>query len=135
MAEPRPTIPETGPYDCTACGACCTAEVYGGGLFVTLYGEDAWRFRAEEMAPDSPGCDFLLTTPHAPGETRCIFLGGTLGEACRCTAYDRRPQVCREFEAGSPSCLAARAQKFPGGDQPAIDLAQGHPIGLGHRSA
>ena len=98
--------------DCTTCGACCTAEVYGGGPFVTLYGEDAERFTPEELVPESQGCDFLLTTEHAPGQVRCVFLTGELGETSICTAYARRPQVCRDFTAGTPECLAARALKF-----------------------
>ena len=103
---------DTDSLDCTTCGACCTEEVYGGGPFVTLYGADADRFGPSELAPDTVGCDFLGTRPQGPGETRCVFLAGTLGKGCRCTAYDRRPQVCRDFEAGTPECLAARALKF-----------------------
>lgn len=98
--------------DCTTCGACCTSEVYGGGPFVTLYGADAERFTPEELVPDSQGCDFLQTAPHGADEVRCIFLKGNLGETCGCTAYDRRPQVCRDFTAGTPECLAARALKL-----------------------
>lgn len=99
-------------FDCTTCGACCTSEVYGGGYFVTVYGSDTERFTQEELAPDSQGCDFLQMAPHGPDEIRCMFLSGNLGESCKCTAYERRPQVCRDFEAGTPECLAARALKF-----------------------
>lgn len=109
---PAPQEPDS--LDCTRCGVCCTSEVYGDGPFVTLYGADAERFSLDELAPDTQGCDFLATTAHAPDETRCVFLAGTLGEACTCTAYDRRPQVCRDFTAGTPECLAARALKFSG---------------------
>jgi Fe-S-cluster containining protein len=49
------------------------------------------------------------------GARRCIFLAGTLGEAVTCTAYHRRPQVCKDFEAGTPACHAERARRF--GDQ------------------
>lgn len=104
----------TEPLDCITCGACCTSEAYGNGPFVTLYGEDATRFTPDELAPDTQGCDFLNTTVHAAGETRCIFLCGTLGETVGCTAYARRPQVCRDFTAGTPECLAARALRFSG---------------------
>lgn len=100
--------------DCTTCGACCTSETYGTGPFVTLYGADAERFTPDELAPDTQGCDFLATVETAPGETRCMFLEGQLGKACTCTAYDRRPQVCRDFTAGTPECLAARALRFGG---------------------
>ena len=106
---------EADVLDCTTCGACCTSEVYGTGPFVTLYGADAERFTAEELAPDTQGCDFLRTVESGPGETRCMFLEGRLGERCKCTAYERRPQVCRDFTAGTPECLAARALRFGGG--------------------
>jgi Fe-S-cluster containining protein len=86
--------------------------VYGGGPFVTVYGADTERFTLAELDPDAMGCDFLLTTPHAPDEVRCIFLTGTLGEKCACSAYERRPQVCRDFEAGTPACIAARKLKL-----------------------
>lgn len=105
-------------FDCTTCGACCTSETYGGGNFVVLFGDDGDRFTADELAPDSAGCDFLLTMSHGPNEIRCVFLTGTLGERSICSAYARRPQVCRDFEAGSDACVAARALKFgPGFDR------------------
>lgn len=99
-------------FDCTTCGACCTSEVYGEGAFVTVYGADAERFTPEELEPEAQGCAFLRVVPHGPGEVRCLFLQGELGERCGCTAYARRPQVCRDFEAGTPACLAARALKL-----------------------
>lgn len=98
--------------DCTTCGACCTAEAYGGGPFVTVYGADSERFGPSELEPEPMGCDFLRSVPAGPGEVRCVFLKGALGGACACTAYDRRPQVCRDFEAGSDECHRVRAQRF-----------------------
>lgn len=103
---------EPAAFDCTTCGACCTAEVYGEGPFVTLYGADSLRFTAEELVPDSQGCDFLVTKRHGDDEVRCVFLDGELGGPCGCTAYARRPQVCRDFTAGTPECRAARALKL-----------------------
>ena len=99
-------------FDCTTCGACCTSEVYGNGYFVTVYGDDADRFTAAELAPDPEGCSFLATKPHGEAEIRCLFLDGNLGESCKCTAYDRRPQVCHDFTAGTPECIAARLLKL-----------------------
>lgn len=32
-------------------------------------------------------------------EPRCEALSGTVGEAVRCTIYDRRPPPCRDFTA------------------------------------
>lgn len=110
--DPAPAF-DFATFDCVACGACCNTEAYpGNGPFVTLYGACAERFGPSELEPDTAGCDFLATRPNGPGETRCVFLRGTLGEAVACTAYDRRPQVCRDFEAGSPECVAMRAKRF-----------------------
>ncbi|MDB5101020.1 MAG: hypothetical protein JWM80_5441 [Cyanobacteria bacterium RYN_339] len=86
--------------------------MYGAGPFVTLQGDEALRFTALELHPDSQGCDFLLTEDHGEAEVRCIFLKGELGDTVGCTAYARRPQVCRDFTAGTPECLAARALKL-----------------------
>jgi Fe-S-cluster containining protein len=37
----------------------------------------------------------------------CVVLKRENGKAV-CTLYDERPQTCRDFEAGSADCLAAR---------------------------
>ena len=39
--------------------------------------------------------------------SQCVALEGGLRN-CRCTIYDQRPTLCREFEAGSEDCLEAR---------------------------
>ena len=90
-----------------------TSGLLGLGLVVALYGDCSDRFGQSELAEDTAGCDFLRTRTNGPGETRCVFLRGTLGEAVACTAYERRPQVCRDLEAGSPECLSIRAKRFP----------------------
>ncbi len=40
---------------------------------------------------------------------RCVALRGVMGGAVRCSIYDRRPEICRQFEPGSGGCLEARA--------------------------
>lgn len=45
---------------------------------------------------------------------RCIVLEGEVGQAVRCSIYDARPQVCREFNEyeldgmPNPSCFKLR---------------------------
>ena len=108
---PRPGK-EVHMFDCTTCGACCTSQPYGTSPFVTLSGDDFDRFTPDELDPDSAGCAFLATVEQGLDEVRCRFLTGALGKQSICSAYERRPQVCRDFEAGSPECVAARTLRF-----------------------
>ena len=39
---------------------------------------------------------------------RCVYQG-TTERAHDCSIYELRPQACRDFRAGSPECVAARA--------------------------
>ena len=114
-SPPEPTPPE---YDCQTCGACCaTFDVWlmGGDrdrfersqklvVLTRTYGPSGaggdWRFMSRD---DKTGC--------------CVALEGGL-RSCRCTIYDERPWLCREFEAGSEDCLEARRKH--GIDSPAI---------------
>ena len=41
-------------------------------------------------------------------EGHCIALEGELGKSVSCSIYDDRPSACRQFEAGSESCLHLR---------------------------
>ena len=38
----------------------------------------------------------------------CIALQGEIGKRVACTVYDNRPSPCREFDAGTERCFAAR---------------------------
>jgi Fe-S-cluster containining protein len=52
---------------------------------------------------------FLLGTRHEQAGIRvCTAFGGNIGQACRCTIYADRPDVCRRFEVGDVLCLQAR---------------------------
>jgi Fe-S-cluster containining protein len=111
MSDDTPTIhPDAGAteFDCQACGACCAT------FDVWLMEGDRDRFeRSARLLP--------LTVIHRPGTAtsewrflardektgHCRALEGPLGK-CRCTIYDDRPTLCREFEAGSEDCLEAR---------------------------
>lgn len=97
-------------YDCRACGACCftfdvllsecdrdrfeksAALVSLTVLYRPAGASGAWRFMRREQ----------------PAQ-RCAALAGEL-RSCYCTIYEDRPDLCREFEAGSEDCLQARRQ-------------------------
>jgi len=38
----------------------------------------------------------------------CIALTGEVGREVRCSIYEQRSSTCREFEAGSETCVKAR---------------------------
>lgn len=96
-------------FDCQTCGACCTS------LDVLLTGEEADRFeRDPDLAPltvlrcDRPGL-VLRFMKRAGAIDRCVALAGPLTH-CRCRIYDRRPELCRAFAAGSSDCRACRVR-------------------------
>jgi Fe-S-cluster containining protein len=77
--------------DCTTCGACCTLKVkrLPGETWPKGWPVKRRVIQKEEFEP-------------------CPFLEGCIGQKVHCTVYDQRPQVCRQFEAGSEVCLLAR---------------------------
>lgn len=100
-------MPAEASYDCQACGACC-AE-----FDVLLDDGEADRLsqlpRPHKLVVQHPlSSGQQLQFLRRDGLTaRCVALAGPLG-ACRCVIYPHRPHLCREFEAGSDQCLAAR---------------------------
>lgn len=89
-------LPQEGPYDCTACGACC---IVAGKVEV----------RAGETIPT----ELLDTSSENPFMARymggrCKALTGVIGECVGCTIYSARPSVCASFQPGSEGCKASR---------------------------
>lgn len=90
--------------DCQTCGACC-AE-----FDVLLTGAEADEFEADPHL-------IQLTVLYPPQQWRfmkrdestgrCVALEGPLSKN-RCTIYERRPFLCRDFAAGSRQCHEAR---------------------------
>lgn len=97
---------------CIECGACCA---YFRASF----------YWAECGDTTENGVPVLLTTRIGPFRSmmigtdgpkpRCVALLGNVGEAVRCTIYERRASVCREFMpswldfTANPRCDQARA--------------------------
>ena len=94
------------PYECDGCGACCrTYPIFASH-------EDAAReprivLETQKLAAhlETPQWSYRLYP--LPFHETCCFLD----HDCRCTIYSTRPQVCREFAAGSEPCQTARAAK------------------------
>ena len=99
------------PSDCTDCGACCRQN----GSPVLLYnsrlggsGDLPHPYRpvnlpAELVAEIDTHFLGLHRGQEPPGP--CLWYDATT-HGCR--HYQWRPQICRDFEVGSPSCLADR---------------------------
>ena len=93
-------------HPCLACGACCAAfrvdfaadeaDDEGGPVPAGLAVEVTTRIRR------------MRGTDHTPA--RCAALTGKVGVQAACGIYEWRPSPCREFEAGSVPCHAARAR-------------------------
>ncbi len=90
-----PLAPETAPALCSNCQACCCL------LPVLL------------MPGDDPPAHLVVEDAHglavlAKGDDGwCVALDR---DSFRCTIYERRPQVCRDFAEGGRECLDERAQ-------------------------
>jgi uncharacterized protein len=93
-------------YECDGCGACC------GAYLIFASTSDAERepriaSEAQRLAPwlETPRWAYRLHP--LPFHESCCFLD----QDRRCTIYETRPEVCREFAAGDPPCQQARAMR------------------------
>jgi hypothetical protein len=85
------------PADCEACGACCAFE---SATFVPLSVEDLERLAqaGEALAHTESGQAYMRMD-----DGFCAALERFPGGA-RCTIYEQRPELCREFRQGSSEC-------------------------------
>jgi hypothetical protein len=96
------------PADCRHCGVCCFSN---SPTYVRVTGEDWTR-----LGDDAPGlAQFIGHRAYLRmSEGHCAALeirNGPAGPDFFCTVYDRRPQVCRDLERGSPECFGERDTK------------------------
>lgn len=104
-------------YDCQSCGACCRAFDNPKAVnYLNLEQSDVERLNHDERIHvterEIPAYmtftgSLLCLKLSAPG-ARCSFLDGDDGKCVSCSIYERRPDVCRELQAGSKACLRAR---------------------------
>jgi Fe-S-cluster containining protein len=85
---------------CENCHACCC--------------------RLEAMLFNDPNIPENLTVTDARGERSMLRLADGWCVALdrktmKCSIYENRPWLCREFEMGGEECLAARADNCPEG--------------------
>ena len=88
--------------DCLACGACCFAPNPG---HLPLTGADHARLlpAEQETLTVFEGTRCFMRIEHG----RCVNLQD-LGGQWVCAIYERRPQVCRDYERGGDACAYDR---------------------------
>jgi len=96
--------------DCLRCGACC----HGDEMWIHLVAGD------DVVLGDGDVRGLTVLTKHGRGywarsmkmvDGCCVAHREDLGDGHPgCSVYDRRPEVCRTFEAGSADCQAARGR-------------------------
>jgi Fe-S-cluster containining protein len=100
-----------GVNPCLSCGACCA-----------FYRASFYWSEAEGYTPGGVPLkmtkkldDFRLMMIGTGGSApRCIALLGDISRSVRCSIYERRPSICREFEpswqnnTSNPRCDKAR---------------------------
>lgn len=90
-----------GNLSCQACGACCR-HAYD---LVPIGRKEPFPQTHPELA-ERHGKQ--LSVRRDPEQRRCAALAGPTLGPYGCTVYQDRPSTCREFSAGTSSCLDAR---------------------------
>jgi Fe-S-cluster containining protein len=100
------TPPGTPVPDCVACGACCVAlPCVGVRPAEELAEEDYWDVTTDGAAGAITVDRFVRRDAESLACAALVIKDGT---AALCRVYERRPQICRDFEAGSDKCHALR---------------------------
>ena len=105
---------EEPPQDCTRCAACCFSE---SARHARVTGDDHARLGddAESLVTWIGNAAFMrleLVGDASPALHRCAALAVDADlETFACSIYERRPQVCRALERGSPECRGELAAK------------------------
>jgi len=102
------TPPDALVPDCLSCGACCAAMLCVGvrpSEDERLSAEEYWDITIEGRENEITVDRYL----RRDAETLvCAFLHNQPGEPTACKIYERRPQMCHDFDAGSDKCHALR---------------------------
>ncbi len=92
-------------FDCMKCGACCFDNK------VELEATDLARFKAagrDDLLRRVSRQKGKLLLPLAPTKDKpCVHL-----KQLKCTIYDVRPHLCRDFPVGTENCLSSREELY-----------------------
>ena len=107
-----PPVPE-----CLACEACCFSRLE---TYVRVTGDDHARLgeRADELVRFDGNRAYMRMVD---GHCAALRVEKSSGQLV-CSAYETRPQTCRDLARGSGACLGEIASKQ---DRPQLALALG----------
>lgn len=121
LVSERVVTEESEPIpDCIPCGACC---IYGLVIPINRREPEPLQRYLEITLDDAD--DVVIERVFERGaDGRCTNLDGVVGQEIGCSVYLDRPQICRDFDAGSDRCFGYR--RMYGIDPPLSDaeLAQ-----------
>jgi Fe-S-cluster containining protein len=111
MLLAMPPIPE-----CLACGTCCFSQLE---TYVRVSGDDHARLgeRADELVWFDGNRAYLRMVD---GHCAALQIDAGSGRFV-CSAYETRPQVCRDLERGSAACAGEIETK---GERPLLALGR-----------
>lgn len=102
--------------ECVPCGACC---VYGLVIPINRRDPEPLRRYIEVTLDEAPEVVVERAFERDERDGRCVNMAGDVGVEIGCTVYPDRPQICRDFDAGSDRCLGYR--RMYGIDPPLSD--------------
>lgn len=117
VSERVVTGPEVPIPECVPCGACC---VYGLIIPINRREPEPLRRYIEVTLDDAPEVVVERVFERDERDGRCVNMAGEVGVEIGCTVYPDRPQICRDFDAGSDRCFGYR--RMYGIDPPLSDV-------------
>lgn len=105
VAERVITDPAVPVPDCIPCGACC---VYGLVIPINRREPEPLQRYIEVTLDEAPDVVVERVFERDERDGRCVNMAGEVGVEIGCTVYPDRPQICRDFDAGSDRCFGYR---------------------------
>jgi Fe-S-cluster containining protein len=91
--------------ECIPCGACC---VYGLIIPINRREPEPLERYIEVTLDEAPDVVIERAFERDDRDGRCVNMAGEVGVEIGCTVYPDRPQICRDFDAGSDRCFGYR---------------------------
>ena len=91
--------------NCVTCGACC---VYGLVIPINRREPEPLERYIEVTLDDAADVIIERVFEREESDGRCVNMAGEVGVEIGCTVYPDRPQICRDFDAGSDRCFGYR---------------------------